>query len=94
MDKLFPHFSFPSWLFPSVTNQVIDAGKQFYILSVNIGILLLILFAGIGIWKLVEAYIKEDPTEINMARHTVYGSLMLIGGLALISSFLEIIYSI
>ena len=90
----FPHFSFPNWLFPSVTNQAVDAASNFYELAVEVGIMLIILYAGMAILKLVKGYTDEDMREVNEARHTLYSSLFIIGGLALTSSFVNIVLSI
>ena len=90
----FPHFSFPQWLFPSVTNQAVDAASNFYELAVEVGIMLIILYAGMAILKLVQGYMNEDMREATEARHTLYSYLFIIGGLALTSSFISILLDI
>ncbi len=90
----FPHFSFPQWLFPSVTNSAVDVASNFYELAVEVGIMLIVLYAGVAILKLVKGYTEEDMQEVNEARHTLYSSLFIIGGLALTSSFVSIVLNI
>jgi len=90
----FPHFSFPQWLFPSVANSAVDAASNFYELAVEVGIMLIVLYAGMAILKLVKGYTDENMQEVNEARNTLYSSLFIIGGLALTSSFIDVLLSI